>query len=100
MQMPTDMPHIFAISDIGVQVVLAKKAVHEAHVAVDVIPAAKDRPLHATHFPICVQFRRAPQQTPRRSLPREFVPASWRRRHGGQPINSAYDLLKTIHLHP
>ncbi len=63
MQMPTDMPHIFAISDIGVQVVLTKKAVHEAHVAVDVIPAAKDRPLHATHFPICVQFRRATADT-------------------------------------
>ena len=40
--MRTDVPHIFAIGDIVGQSMLAHKAVHEAHVAAQVIAHAGD----------------------------------------------------------
>ena len=41
-QMRTNVPHIFAIGDIVGQPMLAHKAVHEAHVAAQVIPGDKE----------------------------------------------------------
>ena len=42
-QMRTNVPHIFAIGDIVGQPMLAHKAVHEGHVAAEVIAGANCR---------------------------------------------------------
>jgi hypothetical protein len=44
-QMRTNVPHIFAIGDLVGQPMLAHKAVHEAHVAAEVIAAGDTRPI-------------------------------------------------------
>jgi dihydrolipoamide dehydrogenase len=52
-QMRTNVPHIFAIGDIVGQPMLAHKAVHEAHVAAEVMANCKatknSQPLLSTH---------------------------------------------------
>jgi pyruvate/2-oxoglutarate dehydrogenase complex dihydrolipoamide dehydrogenase (E3) component len=53
-QMRTNVPHIFAIGDIVGQPMLAHKAVHEAHVAAEVIAGEQqgNAELAAAAFPL------------------------------------------------